>query len=83
MGASRRDANPVGFPLRLSPAAVRLVANQKNYFPIGHVETASLLWRNRPDDSIFVKFTGSEATVDFAFLIPANDLVVSGSSTVN
>ncbi|MCC7350813.1 MAG: CvpA family protein [Phycisphaerales bacterium] len=59
---------------RFSPGAVRLVANGKNYHPIGTLENANLLINNRIDDPLFVSITGEDMGADLVFLVDQSDV---------
>ncbi|MCC6422864.1 MAG: hypothetical protein IT447_05245 [Phycisphaerales bacterium] len=59
---------------RFSPGAVRLVANGKNYHPIGTLENANLLINNRVDDPLFVSITGEDMGADLVFLVNESDV---------
>jgi hypothetical protein len=71
------DADSV---FRFSTGSVRLVANDTNYYPIGTVDGASNLFRQKPDDFLFLKSEG-DAGFDVAFLVKKQDLVGSGAGT--
>lgn len=53
--------------VRFSPGSVRLVANQKNYFPIGTLEAANVLFVNKPDD--FLILEKADRGADLVFII--------------
>jgi Colicin V production protein len=60
---------------RFSTGSIRLVANDKNYFPIGTVDNANILMMQKPDDFIFLDFSSSpQAGLDAAFLVDRSDL---------
>jgi hypothetical protein len=63
---------------RFSTGAVRLVANGKDYYPIGTVDNANLLYMQKLDDFIFLD-TKSPAGFDAAFLVDKNDILSSGA----
>lgn len=60
---------------RFSPGAVRLVANGKNYHPIGTLDNANLLYNNRVDDPLFVPISGEDMGADLVFLVDQSDVV--------
>ena len=75
--------------IRWSPGAVRLVARQGtgadaewvNYFPIGTVDEAKLLYTNAPDDYMFGDAKGGEEIgIDFAFLVNRAGFAEGGNS---
>ena len=60
---------------RFSTGSIRLVANDKNYFPIGVVDNANMLMLQKPDDFLFLDLgTAGQAGVDAAFLVDRADL---------
>lgn len=59
---------------RFSPGAVRLVANGKNYHPIGTLDNANLLFNSRIDDPLFVPITGEDMGADLVFLVDESDV---------
>lgn len=63
---------------RFSPGAVRLVANGKNYHPIGTLDNANLLMNSRVDDPLFVPITGEDMGADLVFMVEEAD-VAQGS----
>jgi hypothetical protein len=64
---------------RFSMGSVRLVANGKNYYPIGTVDDANLLYMQKLDDFILLDLkTNSEGGFDAAFLVDKNDVVTGG-----
>ena len=58
--------------VRISTGGVRLVANQKNYMPLGTLDSTGspLLRMDHPDDFLIVPADG---TVDFIFLVPRSE----------
>lgn len=64
--------------LRLSTGAVRLVGIKSdrgdrsfvNFHPIGTLETGTVLFRNKPDDTLAVMLQDQNKPVDFVFLVP-------------
>ncbi|HMB96013.1 MAG TPA: CvpA family protein, partial [Tepidisphaeraceae bacterium] len=72
-----RDASDSDGIIRFSTAAVRLVANQTNYLPIGTLDLSGtpVVRVNHPDDFLLVPAGGA---VDFVFLISRDDLGVVG-----
>ena len=63
---------------RFSTGSVRLVANGKDYYPLGTVDNANVLYMQKLDDFIFLD-TKNPAGFDAAFLIDKNDLVSPGA----
>ena len=60
---------------RFSTGSIRLVANDKNYFPIGTIDNASMLMLQKPDDYLFIDLgSGGQAAFDAAFLVDRADL---------
>ena len=57
--------------MRFSCAAVRIVAGEKDYLPIGTLSADHTLLRNLPDDPLFLP--GGKA-VDLVFIIPSESL---------
>jgi hypothetical protein len=60
--------------IRLSPAGVRLEAGENDYNPIGTMVGATLLLKNRMDDSLLLEVGKTARTVDFLFQINPDDL---------
>src|SRR5207253_3097319 len=54
---------------RFSPGSVRLVANRKNYVPLGTLEDAQVLYNNKLDDFLFVDLSKANAGADFVFAV--------------
>lgn len=73
VGAADKKSNLVSF----GPGNVRLVANEKNYFPIGTLEGGRTLLRNAPDDYLFVT---PGRGVDLVFLVDESDVLVPGEA---
>jgi hypothetical protein len=69
-----KDAADTDGNVRLSPASVRLVANGRNYFPIGTLENGNLLYANKVDDSLFVNVQAEDRGADFVFLVNPADI---------
>jgi hypothetical protein len=65
--ALSRNASDSDNNVRISPGAVRLVANATNYLPIGTLDDGPILRAHRPDDFLIVKADG---VVDFVFHVP-------------
>ncbi len=63
---------------RTSPSGVRLVANGKNYFPLGTLENAQTLYANRSDDYLLLP-TGKGA--DWVFLVNRADVTAGQAAT--
>jgi hypothetical protein len=61
---------------RVSPGAVRLVANATNYFPIGTLEEGRTVFVNKPDDTLFITVKDADRGADFVFVVPAADVAV-------
>jgi len=62
--------------VRVSPAAVRLVANGVNYLPLGTMENG-VLGANKPDDFLIVE---PGKAVDFVYYVPRADVLTGGAS---
>lgn len=60
--------------VRVSPAAVRLVANGVNYLPLGTMEN-HVLAANKPDDFLIIE---PNKPVDFVFYVPRADVLTGG-----
>jgi hypothetical protein len=73
---SRGNADNKDSNIRISPAAVRLMAGGKNYFPVGTLDQTSspLVRANRLDDFIIA---AADKPIDFVFDIPAEALGAS------
>jgi hypothetical protein len=54
---------------------VRLVANGRNYFPIGTLDSSGTLVVNRPDDFLFASVAEGDPTVAFVFDVELADVV--------
>ena len=61
--------------VRFSPSSVRLVANGRNYFPIGTLDSSGTLVVNRPDDFLFASVAEGDPTVAFVFDVELTDVV--------
>ncbi|HEY7090916.1 MAG TPA: hypothetical protein VH518_22660 [Tepidisphaeraceae bacterium] len=63
--------------VRVSPAAVRLVANGINYMPVGTIsqEEGPIVRVTRPDDYLIVR---SDGIADFVFSVPREDFGLQG-----
>jgi hypothetical protein len=68
--------------VRISPASVRLVADGKNYFPVGTLENG-VLYSNKVDDFLFINVKGADGGADFVFFVDPNDVIVGGAGAVN
>lgn len=67
---------------RFSPGSIRLVANGRDYHPIGTLEDAHLLVSNRIDDFIFAKpEQNSPVGIDLVFKLPQDAFAVDASET--
>ena len=73
VGAADKKNNFVSF----GTGNVRLVANGKNYFPIGTLEGGRLLLRSAPDDYLFGQ---PGKAVDFVFQVNESDVLVPGEN---
>jgi hypothetical protein len=68
---------------RFSTGSIHLVANGKDYFPIGVMDMnqgAPLLLLQWPDDFLFVDMSAGDAPIDLAFLVEREDLFGSAKS---
>ena len=71
--------------IRVSPMSVRLVGwkdnggvkSYSNYYPIGTLENAAVLLRNKPDDPLIM---ASGKSVDFVFKIPRDAVFTDASA---
>ncbi len=82
IAVDRNAADDVDKLFRFSTGSIRLVANDKNYFPIGTVDNADLLMSQKPDDFLFLDFgTSGSQSVDAAFLIDRDDLMGDAKAT--
>ena len=66
--------------IRMSPGAIRLLANGVNYTPIGSLDSTGTLLLNKPDDAIIVSVKEGDAGVDLVFNVPAADVLRNGSA---
>lgn len=61
--------------IRLAPVGVRLVANGKNYFPLGTLDAQSgVVYANKPDDFLLIE---PNKPVDFVFDVAREDVLKS------
>lgn len=74
-----KDAADSDFLARVSTAGVRLVANGKNYFPLGTIDAAGILVVNRPDDYLFADTKTRDAKVAFLFDVEASDVLAGAT----
>ncbi|MGC4031871.1 MAG: CvpA family protein [Tepidisphaeraceae bacterium] len=56
--------------LRLPPAAARLVIDDKTYYPIGSMETRSVIGLSRLDDFMFVPVLTDTNAIDLVYSLP-------------
>jgi uncharacterized membrane protein len=81
----RGAADSDGF-VKFSPAMVRLVARQGtgagaqwvDYYPIGTVDNAQVLYGSSLDDFLFVDAKGADKGADFAFLVDKSGFAEGG-----
>ncbi|HQY87881.1 MAG TPA: hypothetical protein PK402_04430 [Tepidisphaeraceae bacterium] len=67
---------------RFSPGAIRILANGKDYHPIGTLEDAKLFISNRIDDFVFAKPPQNTAAgIDLVFRIPRDDFATPTTET--
>ena len=74
--------------VRFSPGAVRLVARQGgganaewvNYYPLGTVDNAKVLYVSAPDDYLFADAKAGDGGADFAFLVDKSGFAEGGNS---
>jgi len=63
--------------IRLAPVGVRLVANGKNYLPLGTLDAQSgVVYANKPDDFLVIE---PNKPVDFVFDVAREDVLKSTS----
>ena len=77
-----KDAADSDGNVRLAPASVRLVANGKNYFPVGTLENGQL-YSNKVDDFLFIDVKAADRGADFVFFVDPADLFAGGASAFN
>lgn len=68
---------------RFSTGAVHLVANDKDYFPLGTVYNGTTLLMQKPDDPLFLDLSGAPGAIDFAFMVDRSDVLASGSQSAS
>ena len=61
--------------VRISPASVRLCASEHNYFPVGTLEKASVLFANKVDDFLVINLQKEDRAADFVFIVDPADMV--------
>jgi Colicin V production protein len=66
---------------RFSTGSVRLVAGEKNYYPIGVVDNASILMSQKLGDFLFLDLKTADTGFDAAFLVDRADLFGSSAPT--
>lgn len=66
---------------RFSTGSIRLVANDKDYYPIGTVDNGDQLFSQKLDDFLFLNLSKSDAGIDAAFLVDKSDLFGSSEPT--
>ena len=71
----KKDAADADNLFRFSPGSARIVADGRNYFPVGTVENGSLLLNNEPDDFLFLDLSSGDRGVDLVFSLPHFDAV--------
>lgn len=77
-----KDAADSDGNVRVSPGAVRLVANGTNYYPVGTLENGQL-YANKVDDFLFINVKGADAGADFVYFVDPADVFAAGASAVN
>jgi hypothetical protein len=71
-----KDAADVDMNVRVSPAAVRLVADGKNYWPVGTLE-GGRLFSNKMDDFLLINVKDSDRGADFVFFVDPSDVATT------
>ena len=74
-----KDAKDSDGYVRVSPGAVRLVANGVNYFPVGTLEGNKLL-ANKPDDFLLINLSSEDRGADFVFFVNPSDVFAGGGA---
>jgi hypothetical protein len=77
-----KDAADSDGNLRISPASVRLVANEANVYPVGTLENG-MLYSNKVDDFLFINVKGADAGADFVFFVNPDDVITGGAGAVD
>jgi len=76
-----RNATDSDGIFRFSTASCRLVANGKNFFPIGTLsDKGNLLFANRMDDFLFAEVPSDDHGADLVFLLDKKDVLASGTA---
>ncbi len=66
--------------VRFSTGSIHLVADGKDYFPVGTLEKGTELYANKPDDFLFVDTGDKDRGADVVFVVDKADVVASGAS---
>jgi hypothetical protein len=72
------NASDTDNKVRVSPASVRLVANNQNYWPIGTVEHGNMIYVNKIDDFLIIDSAGKDRGADFIFFVDPSDVLTGG-----
>jgi hypothetical protein len=67
--------------VRFGPAAVRLVANSIDYYPLGSIDDSGVLRVDKPDDPLFVGVSDGDHAADLVFYVPKADVLKGGTIT--
>ena len=65
---------------RFSTGSVRLVANKKDYYPLGTVYNGTTLLAQKPDDPLFLDLSAGGGAIDFAFMVDTGDVLTGGKN---
>ncbi len=68
------DAADKDHLVRFSCGSIHLVANGKDYYPVGTIEGGKTVYRNKPDDFLFLDTTEGDRGADLLFLLDRADL---------
>lgn len=64
--------------VRFSCGSIHLVANGKDYYPVGTEQNGKFIVRNKPDDFLFVDTKDGDAGADMVFIVDQADLMNEG-----
>jgi hypothetical protein len=68
--------------VRFSCGSIHLVAKGKDYYPVGTLEGGNGVYRNKPDDFLFIDTKDSDAGADMLFIVDKADLQVDPAKPV-
>jgi hypothetical protein len=66
--------------VRFSPGSIHLVANGKDYYPVGTLEKGTELYANKPDDFLFIDVSDKDRGADVVFVVDAADVKATASA---